>query len=228
MAQHMLLIVAAAPLLVISDFPLAMLWALPGSWAQRIGRAWNRIGLLRRAWTILQKPVIAWVLFGASVWIWHAPLFYEAALRNETLHVLEHAQFLIAAMLFWRPLLSRTRPDYWRYGIAIPYLFTTALHTGILGALMTFTSQPWYPFYAASAAPWGIAPLQDQQLAGLLMWIPGGAVFTLLSILYFGVWFTSLEQRTVQLEGVSGANLGQKKSTDRPTHVSAPTTSDPV
>jgi len=71
-----------------------------------------------------------------------------------------------------------------RYLVAIPYLFATSLQSGILGALMTFSAQPWYSYYTPLTAFWGLTPLQDQQLAGLIMWLPGSAIFTLLTIAY--------------------------------------------
>ncbi len=199
MLQHTVLVFVAAPLLVLSDFLLVTLWALPRRWAQAVGHGWNRAAALRRVWRALKSPPATWLLFAVTLWIWHAPALYEAALQNDTFHAFEHLGFLVTAMLFWWVLLDTSRPNYVRYGIAIPYLFTTALHTGILGALMTFASQPWYAFYAASVAPWGLSPLQDQQLAGLIMWLPGGAVLTLLAVLYFGAWLGAIEQRVEQL-----------------------------
>jgi putative membrane protein len=199
MVQHLILMLVAAPLLVLSDFPLALVWMLSRQWAQALGRSWNRASWLHRIWQIVRSPLAAWSLFAITVWIWHLPALYEAALRDETIHAFEHLGFLLTAMLFWWVLLDPARPKHIRYGLAIPYLFTTALHSGILGALLTFTEQPWYPFYARSVAGWGLTPMQDQQLAGLVMWLPGGALFTLLTVLYFGAWLGALEQRTARL-----------------------------
>src|SRR5205085_1430820 len=138
-----------------------------------------------------------WLLFALALWVWHAPALFEAALRNEMIHALEHLVFLVSATLFWWVLLKPTRPSYTHYGMAIPYLFTTALHSGILGALMTFGTQPWYRFYTAQVSPWGLTALEDQQLAGLIMWVPGGALFTVLTIAYFAAWLSALERRSV-------------------------------
>src|SRR5581483_4178091 len=200
MVQHLILILVAAPLLVLSDFPLALLWALPRHWAQALGHRLHQSRTVARAWQLVNSPVSAWLLFTSAVWGWHVPALFEAALRDERVHVLEHLAFLGTAMLFWWVLFKHSSPNYIRYGIAIPYLFATVLQSGILGALMTFTSQPWYPYYAALVIPWGLTPLEDQQLAGLIMWLPGGVVFTLLTIGYFAAWFRALEQRSVQLQ----------------------------
>src|SRR5215208_1999584 len=200
MVQHMILILVATPLLVMSDFPLAFLWALPRPWAQSLGYRLNRSQTLLRIWRVSSGPVFAWLLFTIVFWVWHASTLYEAALEDEAVHILEHLGFLITAMLFWWVLLRPTGQKHVRYGMAIPYLFGTLLQSGILGALMTFTDQPWYPSYAALVLAWGLTPLQDQQLAGLIMWIPGGAVFTLLTIGYFAVWLRALEERSIQMQ----------------------------
>jgi putative membrane protein len=82
--------------------------------------------------------------------------------------------------------------------MAVLYLFTTILQSGILGALMSFSSRPWYAYYANQIMPWGLTPLADQQIAGLIMWMPGGFVFTVSTIGYFAAWLRALEQRTAR------------------------------
>lgn len=200
MIQHLVLMLAAAPLLVLSDFPLALLWALPRAWSQLLSQSLKQSRLFSRAWQGFTEPLSAWMLFAVALWLWHTPLFYEAALRDETIHTWEHSVFLLTAMLFWWALFRHSGLNHYRYGMAVPYLFTTALHSGILGALMTFSAQPWYPYYMDLVIPWGLTPLQDQQLAGLIMWLPGGAVFTLLTIGYFAAWLRALERRSVRLQ----------------------------
>ncbi len=198
MVQHLLLLMVAAPLLVLSDFPLALLWTLPRRWGQMLGQGLHRWPGWRAAWRVLSSPLSAWLLFALALWAWHVPALYEAALRHETLHAWEHQAYLATALLFWWILLKHAEPSHIQYGLAVPYLFLTALQSGILGALMTFTDKPWYAYYAPLVAAWGLTPLQDQQLAGLIMWLPGGAVFTLLTIAYFAAWLRALEQRSAR------------------------------
>jgi putative membrane protein len=200
MVQHLILMLVSAPLLVISDFQLALLWTLPRRRARLLGSGFNQSRPVSGVWRVLNNPVLVWILFTMVMWLWHAPLFFQAALHNELIHTLEHLTFLITAMLFWWVLFKHTRPDHIHYAMTIPFLFLTVLQSGILGALMTFTSQPWYPYYSDFVAYWGLTPLQDQQLAGLIMWMPGGAVFTLLTIGYFAAWLRALERRSVQLK----------------------------
>jgi putative membrane protein len=200
MVQHLILMLGAAPLLVISDFQLALLWALPRRQAQVLGSGFNQSQSLSSGWRVLSNPVFVWIVFTTAMWLWHAPILYQAALHNGFIHMLEHLTFIITAMLFWWVLFKHTQPDHLHYAMTIPFLFLTLLQSGIFGALMTFTSQPWYPDYAASVTRWGLTPLQDQQLAGLIMWVPGGAVFTLLTIGYFAAWLRALERRSLQLQ----------------------------
>jgi putative membrane protein len=210
MVQHLMLMLVAAPLLVISDFQFALLWALPRHRAQRLGSGFNQSRPASSVWRVLNRPVVVWLLFTIAMWLWHVPLFYEAALRDETIHTMEHLTFLITAMLFWWVLLKHNRPDHVHYAMTVPFLFLTLLQSGILGALMTFSSQPWYPYYAASVANWGLTTLQDQQLAGLMMWMPGGFVFTLLTIAYFAAWLHALEKRSVKLQSIERSLLIRK------------------
>jgi putative membrane protein len=191
MVQHLVLILAAAPLLVVSDVPLALLWALPRRWARPLGRQMYRSQAVSRIRNTVSSPIFAWALFTTAVWVWHTRVLYEAALHDEIVHALEHLGFLGAAALFWWVLLRHRGPRRVRYVMAVPYLFTTSLQSGILGALMTFSDRPWYPYYAALTTSWGLTPLQDQQLAGLIMWLPGSAIFILLTIGYFAASLNS-------------------------------------
>ena len=111
------------------------------------------------------------------MWAWHLPGPYQAALRSDGVHALEHASFFITALLFWWVL---ARPDYRRrlsFGADLIFLFTAAMQSGVLGALITFARQPWYPMHAEPASWWGLTALEDQQLAGLIMWVPASLAY---------------------------------------------------
>jgi putative membrane protein len=196
MVQHLVLVLVAAPLLVLGDPQVALLWALPRRAAKTLGRVVKRSFALSWLTGLLGAPAAAWLLFAAALWLWHAPVLYEAALRSELIHDVEHLVFLGTSLLFWSVLLRNTTPGHMRYGMAVMYLFTTALQSSVLGALMTFSSEPWYSYYANLVGPWSLTALEDQQLAGLVMWIPGGAVFTGLAIGYFAVWLRAVDVRT--------------------------------
>jgi len=170
MFEHELLMLAAAPLLVLAR-PLAiLLWAFPASARRGLGSAG---GAVLPAWRAAIAPVPATLLQAAALWLWHAPSLFDRALANETWHAVQHLSFLVSALLFWTAMFARTTPR----GTAALCLFATSLVSGALGALMAFAMSPWYARYAAMGmAPFGLSPLEDQQLAGLLMWVPGGMV----------------------------------------------------
>jgi putative membrane protein len=196
MAQHLLLILVAAPLLVLSAPLGPLLVGLPGRAGATLGAWWRGSRLLRRAWHLISAPAAAWGLHTLALWVWHAPSLYQAALTESWLHGLEHAAFLGTALLFWWALLHPRPNSAW---MAAPggalYVFTMGLQSGLLGALITFAPQPWYPAYAGTTAAWGLSPLDDQQLAGAIMWIPAGLVYLGGALAVLAAWFTAMERR---------------------------------
>jgi putative membrane protein len=176
MTQHMLLVVVAAPLLIAGDAALATLWAFDVATRRRIAAWWRRRRALPAVWNTVRVPLVAWTLHVGALWLWHVPTLYDAALRDERLHVAEHAAFFVTALLFWYPVLERARGRF-RIGTAVLYLFGAGLQCTLLGAAITFARHPWYVGHYATAAAWGLTPLEDQQLAGLIMWIPAGLAY---------------------------------------------------
>ena len=206
MLQHILLILAAAPLLALSGFPIAAFSALPRKWAASLGRQMGRQSKAGRLWRWLTQPGPAWGIFLVGLWAWHTPGLFEAALENDSIHALEHFSLLLAGVLFWWALFQPGRDRVGRLGIAIPTLFTTGLHMSLLGALFTLAGHPLYPVYALEQSASGLDALQDQQLAGLIMWVPGGLLFTLLSAWFFLAWFKALEDRAARQDSLIGGN----------------------
>ncbi|MEZ4869287.1 MAG: cytochrome c oxidase assembly protein [Caldilineaceae bacterium] len=192
MVQHLLLLLVAPSLFVLSRPLAALLWALPWPLRLTFGR-WQRRRWVQGGWRLFTIPLLVWSLNTVVLWLWHAPRFYQAALANEAVHALEHVSFLAAATLFWWTVIH---PQGGRryYGVSLLYVFLTTLQGGLLGALLTFSSTLWYPVYGPLAKPWGLTPLADQQLAGLIMWVPAGLLYLLAAALLFVVWLTVLEQ----------------------------------
>ena len=172
MLEHELLMLAAAPLLVLSR-PLGIaLWALPARGRQALAVFGHGIA---PAWRVLTAPVAATLLQAAALWLWHAPRLFDLALAHDGWHVAQHLSFLATALLFWWAMLAGHGARW--VGLAVGCLFFTATVSGALGALMAFSASPWYAGYAASGLDGlGLSPAEDQQLAGLLMWGPGGLV----------------------------------------------------
>jgi len=185
MVQHELLMVAAAPLLVLARPLVAFLWGLPFAWRRALGR-WSKGTSVQASWHFFTHPMTAWWLHAAALWLWHAPRFFQATLDNDWIHSAQHVSFLGTALLFWWSLFYAHGKT--RYGASVIYLFTTAVHTSILGALLTFASTVWYPAYAATTSAWALTPLEDQQVGGLIMWIPAGLVYVIGGLVLFSQW----------------------------------------
>jgi putative membrane protein len=184
MLQHELLMVVAAPLLVLSRPLEAWTWALRPRWRKTLGGI-ARIGVLRRAWHACSDPIGAWSLHAIAIWVWHVPRFFEAALANEAVHIAQHTCFLGSALFFWWSVFGGSLER--RGAASLASLFTTMMHTSALGALLTFALKPWYAHYA-QASLFGLTALEDQQLGGLLMWVPGGTVYLLAGLYIVAAW----------------------------------------
>ncbi len=190
MAQHLLLMLVAAPLFAWGRPGVVALWALPLRARRFVGR------LLTRARWVL-RPGVAVTAHTAVVWLWHVPTLYDAALEYEALHVLEHACFFLSAWLFWAAL--RRAPG----GAALLSLFLSMISMGLLSALLAVAPQAFYPPHAAGTPLWPLTPLEDQQLAGLLMWVPGGVVYLVAAVLIARRWLQRSESRAAVPPSVS-------------------------
>lgn len=172
MLQHMLLITVAAPLAVLGAPLLPFLWSLPRNVRIGVGRSWNAMGM-RTAGPALAQPLPAWALHTVALWTWHLRGPYSAALASEPIHACEHASFYLTALLVWwvalRPFRGRGH-----VGASLCVLAGTLAQSSALGAILTFSGTPWYYAQSAGAGAWNLTALEDQQLAGLIMWIPAG------------------------------------------------------
>lgn len=168
MVQHVTLVALAPPLLVLG--------------MRRVQAA----GQPRLVQSLAAHPGKCAALYGILIWLWHVPRFYETALLDPRVHLLMYGSLIGAAMLFWTSVASASRTGSVHGPWAIVALLITFVHTGLLGALLLFSPRLWFPLVAGSSLPWGLTPLADQQLAGLIMWVPMGAVF-----LVAAVWVAS-------------------------------------
>ena len=190
MAQHEILILVSAPLMVLGRPMLVMLWALPPSQRSWVGRR-MRHQVLLAMWSAITGPLSVLLLHAVVLWVWHVPALFEAALADETVHVLQHLSFFGTAVLFWWALIHG-RYGRAGYGVGVAYVFATAMHTQILGALLAFGTRVWYPTHAART---GAGALEDQQLAGIVMWVPFGVIFVVISLALFAAWLGEIERR---------------------------------
>jgi cytochrome c oxidase assembly factor CtaG len=188
MVQHESMMLIAAPLLVMGR-PLGVwIWALPKSARLRLGRL-VRTRAFSRCWYALTLPLVAWLLHAVALWAWHAPALFQAALVHQWVHSLQHASFLLTALLFWWTVAgdgARRQTD----GHAMLSLFTTMVHTGALGALITLAPGLWYPLYVEPCSALGVDPLHDQQLGGLIMWVPAATAYLAGGLAIAARWLT--------------------------------------
>jgi putative membrane protein len=208
MVQHEILMLIAAPLLVLGRPMIAFLKALPGKWAgglAHVGNSspWNAF------WRTVTFPVSTWLIHAVALWAWHIPFLFQGALDSDFIHSLQHTSFLFSAVLFWWALMhGRARMK--GYGMAVLYVFTTALHTGALGAIITIANHPLYPAYETTTQAWGLTPLEDQQLGGLIMWVPAGLVYIAAGLALFAAWLRESEARVKIYEaGLSADSASQ-------------------
>jgi len=183
MIQHELLMVVAAPLIVLGRPLEAWTWALSGL-MRRFFAAAAKTTVLRTIGYVTTLSLGAWVLHALAIWLWHLPIFFRAALLNPVMHILQHGCFFGSALAYWWTVVAgRARNPR---GASIASLFTTMLHTSALGALLTFAPSPWY--VADGARAFGLSALEDQQLGGLIMWVPGGMAYLIVGLILVGRW----------------------------------------
>lgn len=199
MVQHLLLILVMPPLLLLGT---------PG-WLLRPLPRWPSLAGVAR-W--LTHPLVAFGLFNATFWLWHLPRLYQLSLESTRVHILMHLLFMATAVLNWWPVLGPLPELRLRsYPARMAYLFAQTLPNTGLSVLLIFSPTVLYPAYALAPRLWGLSPLADQQLGGLIMWIPGSLVYLLaLSVLFFR-WFGEHEDMEKEV-GAGGLARGAPNS----------------
>jgi len=193
MTQHEILMLIYAPLLILSRPAVPLLFALPERWRPRIANI-GKTRIVHHVWTVISGPLAAWMLHATALSVCHDPRLFVAAIESNSIHAAQHISFLGTALLFWWTLFHK-HAGRLGYGGAILYVFTTAVHTSVLGALLTFAPRIWYGPYAQTAPLWGISGLQDQQIGGLVMWVPAGTLLSVVALVLLAKWMSHSQQR---------------------------------
>jgi putative membrane protein len=191
MVQHLLLVLIVAPLMLLGINP---------QWIRDMLR-WKPAAKVE---ALLGYPPAAWILGVGTLYLWHIPSLYNWALDNEGVHSLEHLSFLVTACIFWWPVILPL-PEKRRLSLlnSMLYIFAGAVANTVLGIILTFTPAGSYPAYLNPAdtlgilpmirGVWGLDPQTDQQLGGLIMWIPGGLIYLTAILAAFSRWYSQPE-----------------------------------
>jgi putative membrane protein len=191
MVQHLLLMMVAAPLIALGRPGEILVLGIPRGGRKRLGRLRRTLRLTPSLTRRIAHPGLVWFAFAGVFWVWHFPVLYEAALTSDLVHALEHLSFLAVAVPFWAMVLRA--PARMR-GLAVLAIFAAALQGTVLAALLTFSRSSWYPFYQATVPAWGLTPLEDQQLAGVIMWVAGGLLYLAAGLTLFASWIAASGQ----------------------------------
>jgi putative membrane protein len=197
MIEHEILMAISAPLLVLANPVGLLLWGLPRRARLMVGRAMRRPAATA-TWRWLSNGGHATVFHGVAIWAWHAPILFDAAVTNIVLHRAQHLSFFVTAVLFWWSVLRRSES-----GAGAWHVFITMLHTSVLGALMALAPRVLYGAQTATAWEWGLTPLDDQQLAGIIMWIPAGTIYAGGALALLAIWIRQ-----------AGEHMGQHNAVD--------------
>ena len=200
MVQHLAVFLVAPALFAASRPMLPMIWALPRSWRRAVLGWWQSQSAVSTVWHGLNHWISVLSLYAVVLWLWHVPSMYNAALESEVIHAIEHASFAAVAFMFWSAVLEAGRPKGIGHGAALIMVFLTALHGNALGAGLTFADVSLYTSHDAYASAWGLTPLEDQQLAGLIMWVPMGIWLTGTALVLVGLLIQSADRSVRRLE----------------------------
>lgn len=179
MVQHLVLTIVVPPLLLLGTPGWMLRPALKNATVSRVAK-------------IITVPTAAFTIFNLVLAGWHLPPMYNAAMYYHSVHIIQHLMFLVAAVLMWWPMLSPL-PELPRlsYPGQMLYSFVMTLPMTIISIFIVYADHVLYPAYASSPRLWGLSPLEDQRLGGLIMWIPGGLFFYLLASVIFFRWVTA-------------------------------------
>ena len=185
MVQHLLSMMIAAPLLLLANpFPF-ILWGLPPRARRAVGGMFVRDAVVRQTMRTLTRPAVAWLTFITVYLGWHEPMLYDLALRRSWVHDLQHITFFLAAMLFWWHVIGAGPRIHGRFPVwaRMGYLLGVIPLNMMISVAIAFSSTVIYSYYESVPQIWGVTTLQDQMIAGVIMWIPGSMMFLLAALI---------------------------------------------
>jgi len=184
MIQHLLLMMIGPPLLLIANPLPFFMWGLPVRARHSLGGWLSRGSTLVRGLRALTAPGVVWMAFVAVLLGWHDPNAYNAALRSEFIHDVEHLTFFASAMLYWWYVIGAG--PRWRSlarGPRLAFLLATVPVNMAAGVVIAFAGRPIYTYYTTVPRLWGLSVMQDQMISGVIMWIPGSMMYLLAALI---------------------------------------------
>lgn len=201
MIQHLLLVMLAPPLLMLANPMPFLLWGLPSGLRRRAGRflssLLHRQSTSRKYLRAATAPGISWMLFIIFLIGWHDPNLYEAALRSDMVHDLEHLTFFATAMLFWWHVVGAGPHIHKRFSrpARVMYVIAAIPPNMLTGIAIAFAGQVIYTYYLSVPRLWGITALEDQTLAGVIMWVPGSMMYIIAVLILTARWLQGEENK---------------------------------
>ena len=215
MTQHIVLVMIAPPLLLIANPMPFLLWAIPRQERQLIAGFLTQKSRFRRMFVKLTAPGLVWLFYAINLWLWHDPNPYNEAIVNDTLHDIEHLTFFLTGMALWWHITNAAPYFHGRrtYAMRIALVIATYFQNLLIGVGITMSGTLIYTYYAGVPRVWGIDPIRDQTIGGLIMWIPGGMMYlmALLGLIALAVQESERRarladsQRRLKFEGVPSA-----------------------
>ncbi len=204
MAQHLVLMMVAPPLLIYGRAGAVSFWAFPLRVRRWLARFCTAAGL-KNVWHLAMSPFSVWFLASTALWFWHIPGPYAAAVDSESIHAVEHMCFFVTSLMFWSLVIEPMGKRPMGYAPALLFVATFGLQNGLMGALLTFSGHAFYKAYLTTSILWGLTPLEDQQLGGLSMWIPASLIHLGTMAILFVAWMNDSER------GKSGFVLSENR-----------------
>lgn len=195
MAQHLILMMIAPPLLILGHPIVVALWALPRDRRRSVAAWWQASRMVRPVIDWLRSPLIAWLTVSAMLWFWHLPKPYDLAFTEPAAHALAHLSFFLTSTLFWRVVIEDPQSRRLSLGATMIFVVTFAMENAMLAALLIFAPKVLYAAHATAPAWSPLSPLEDQQLAGVLMWSVTGVADLIALAWLFVAWLASSDRR---------------------------------
>lgn len=199
MVQHLLLMLVAAPLLVLAaPFPIS-LWGLPAGARRALGRWMAPATRTRRVLDRATGPWLVLAVHMATIWLWHTPAGYNGALRHPWVHDVQHITFFGTALAFWwcTAAAEPTLQPRLGYGLRLALVLMALFQTQILSIVIAMADRPLYDFYTTVPRLWGMSVMDDQRWSGVIMWVPGGLWYVMTAVLLLERMM-SRQERTVR------------------------------